>query len=167
MLYGWLLRKSDPPIGVLLLIHPEISGFGSEPVLELQEAYSVMDDRIRRAVYDRKAKEIPIRRTGAVRPGVTVRRPSAETLSLFDRWAVFFLSREAFHPACRVVPTLNQIRQGRSDEPQSLKSLRIINFSFLEVVCRRPRDERFCQKDATRLRSGILVRPAKHDVSSS
>ncbi len=50
-------------------LHPDLSGFGSEQFLELQEAYSVLSDPMRRAVYDREAEEIPVRRTvvGAAR----------------------------------------------------------------------------------------------------
>src|ERR1700755_396980 len=46
-------------------IHPDHSGFGSDQFLELQEAYSVLSDPMRRAVYDRKAKEFPVRRADA------------------------------------------------------------------------------------------------------
>src|ERR1700757_3325457 len=49
-------------------LHPDISGFGSDPFLELQEAYSVLIDPMRRAIYDREAEEIPIRRTDAAPP---------------------------------------------------------------------------------------------------
>ncbi len=62
-------------------LHPDTSGFGSDPFLELQEAYSVLSDPVRRAVYDRQAGEIPIRRTEAVRPAETVRRKSTQPLS--------------------------------------------------------------------------------------
>jgi molecular chaperone DnaJ len=61
-------------------LHPDISGFGSDPFLELQEAYSVLSDPVRRAVYDREAEGIPIRRAEAARPAEIVirRRHSAE-----------------------------------------------------------------------------------------
>src|ERR1700748_1967373 len=55
-------------------LHPDLSGFGSDPFLELQEAYSVLSDPMRRAIYDREAQEIPIRRTDAARPTQTVIR---------------------------------------------------------------------------------------------
>ena len=60
--------------------HSAGSGFGSDQFLELQEAYYVLSDPIRRASYDREARDIPIRRTDAVRPTATVirRRHSAE-----------------------------------------------------------------------------------------
>ena len=64
-------------------LHPDLSGIGSDQFLELQEAYSVLSDPKRRAVYDREAEEIPIRRTDLARPKETVigRRHSAEPLT--------------------------------------------------------------------------------------
>ena len=63
-------------------LHPDLSGFGSDPFLELQEAYSVLSDPVRRAVYDRVAEEIPIRRIDVARAATSVirRRHSAEPL---------------------------------------------------------------------------------------
>ena len=60
-------------------LHPDLSGFGSDQFLELQEAYSVLSDPMRRAVYDREAEEIPVRRTDVARPAETV--ISAEAFS--------------------------------------------------------------------------------------
>ncbi len=64
-------------------LHSHLSGFGSEQFLEPQEAYSVLSDSMRRAVYDREAGEIPVRRTDLARPAETVirRRHSAEPLT--------------------------------------------------------------------------------------
>jgi molecular chaperone DnaJ len=64
-------------------LHPDLSGIGSDQFLELQEAYSVLSDPKRRAVYDREAEEIPIRHTDLARPKETVigRRHSAEPLT--------------------------------------------------------------------------------------
>src|SRR5271157_3996399 len=64
-------------------LHPDLSGFGSDQFLELQEAYSVLSDPMRRAVYDREAEEIPVRRTDVARPAESViaRRHSAEPLT--------------------------------------------------------------------------------------
>ena len=64
-------------------LHPDLSGLDSDPFLDLQEAYSVLSDPTRRAVYDREAQEIPIRRTDVARPAETVirRRHSAEPLA--------------------------------------------------------------------------------------
>ena len=45
------------------------SGLGSDQFLELQEAYPVLSDPMRRAVYDRKAKEFPVRRADATWAG--------------------------------------------------------------------------------------------------
>ena len=63
-------------------LHPDLSGFTSDPFLELQEAYYVLSDPMRRASYDRDAKEIPIGRADTARPAETVirRRHSAEPL---------------------------------------------------------------------------------------
>jgi molecular chaperone DnaJ len=48
---------------------PYLSGLGSDQFLELQEAYSVLSDPMRRAVYDRKAKEFPVRPADAMWAG--------------------------------------------------------------------------------------------------
>jgi molecular chaperone DnaJ len=63
-------------------LHPDLSGSTSDLFLELQEAYYVLSDPMRRASYDRDAKEIPIRHADAARPVETVirRRHSAEPL---------------------------------------------------------------------------------------
>ena len=56
-------------------LHPDLSGLDSDPFLELQEAYSVLSDPTRRALYDREAQEVPIRRTDvARRAGIVIRR---------------------------------------------------------------------------------------------
>ena len=55
-----------------LELHPDLTGFGSGRFLELQEAYDVLSDPVRRQIYDRKAEEIPIRRMDAKRPPETV-----------------------------------------------------------------------------------------------
>jgi molecular chaperone DnaJ len=48
---------------------PDLSGRGSDQLLALQEAYSVLSDPMRRPVYDRKAKEFPFRRADATWAG--------------------------------------------------------------------------------------------------
>jgi molecular chaperone DnaJ len=60
----------------VLEVHPDVSGADSAPFLEVQEAYAVLSDPAQRAVYDRKADEIPIRRSQATGPAgdVMVRR---------------------------------------------------------------------------------------------
>jgi curved DNA-binding protein CbpA len=52
-------------------LHPDLSRIGSDQFLELQEAYSVLSDPMRRPVYDREAEEIPVRRTDLARPAET------------------------------------------------------------------------------------------------
>jgi DnaJ-class molecular chaperone len=66
-----------------LELHPDLSGIESDQFLELQEAYDVLSDPARRAIYDREAEEIPIRRMEAARPAETViaRRSRAEPLT--------------------------------------------------------------------------------------
>lgn len=58
-----------------LRLHPDQSGGGSEPFIELQRAYSVLSDPSRRAAYDRETERIPIR---PVFRRETPRRPRAE-----------------------------------------------------------------------------------------
>jgi hypothetical protein len=53
-------------------LHPDKSGAGSEPFLELQNAYMVLSDPVRRAAYDREADSVPVEQVEAGR------RPSAE-----------------------------------------------------------------------------------------
>jgi curved DNA-binding protein CbpA len=62
---------------------PYLSGLGIDQFLELQEAYSVLSDPMRRAVYDRKAKEFPVRRADATWAGedLIAAMHSAEPLS--------------------------------------------------------------------------------------
>jgi molecular chaperone DnaJ len=48
-----------------LELHPDQSGFGSDPFLELQEAYAVLSDPSRRSLYDRKAESIPVHHADA------------------------------------------------------------------------------------------------------
>jgi molecular chaperone DnaJ len=55
-----------------LELHPDVTGFSSDRFLELQEAYDVLSDPVRRQIYDREAEEIPIRRTDARRAPETV-----------------------------------------------------------------------------------------------
>src|ERR1700730_14454950 len=57
---------------LIIKLRPYLSGLGSDQFLELQEAYSVLSDPMLRAVYDRKAKEFPVRPADAT---------SAETLT--------------------------------------------------------------------------------------
>src|ERR1700761_1037184 len=59
-------------------LHPDRSGLNSDPFLELQEAYSVLSDPTRRAVYDREAQEVQIQRAAvASRTGSSFRRRHA------------------------------------------------------------------------------------------
>jgi DnaJ-class molecular chaperone len=81
-------------------IHPDHSGFGSDPFLELQEAYSVLSDPMRRAVYDREVGEIPVRRTEAARPAKIMRRQSAAAFSPLRPIGESHLgSSETFYPS--------------------------------------------------------------------
>jgi len=65
-----------------LELHPDLTGLGSEQFLELQEAYDVLSDPVRRQIYDREAEGIPIRRMEAMRPPETIiaRRHRGEPL---------------------------------------------------------------------------------------
>lgn len=65
-----------------LKLHPDQSGAGSEPFIELQKAYAVLSDPSQRADYDRRSRAIPIRR---VVRRETFRRPRAEPFRDPDR----------------------------------------------------------------------------------
>jgi molecular chaperone DnaJ len=89
-----------------LELHPDLSGYGSDQFLELQEAYDVLSDPARREIYDREAEEIPIRRMEAVRPSETLilRRHRGEPLTTAQSAARFndislFRSFETFSPS--------------------------------------------------------------------
>jgi molecular chaperone DnaJ len=89
-----------------LELHPDLTGIESDQFLELQEAYDVLSDPARRAIYDREVEEIPIRRIGAARPTETViaRRRQAEPLTPARPAAGFeemslFRSFETFSPS--------------------------------------------------------------------
>ena len=89
-----------------LELHPDRTGFGSDRFVELQEAYDVLSDPVRREIYDREAEEIPIRRMDAMRPPETVipRRHRAEPLTTaapsrgFEDMSLFH-SFETFSPS--------------------------------------------------------------------
>ena len=107
-------------------IHPDHSGFGSDPFLELQEAYSVLSDPKRRAAYDREAGEIPIRRTEATRPTKIPRKQSAAAFSpLRPMGRSQPGSSETFHPAFmemveRLWSDFEPPTRRRAERPQSL-----------------------------------------------
>ena len=89
-----------------LELHPDLSGYGSDQFLELQEAYDVLSDPARREIYDREAEEIPIRRMEAARPSETLilRRHRGEPLTTAQLAARFddislFRSFETFSPS--------------------------------------------------------------------
>ena len=89
-----------------LELHPDLSSAESDQFIELQEAYDVLSDPARRAIYDREAEEIPIRRMEAARPAETVipRRRRAEPLTTARTAAGFeemplFRSFETFSPS--------------------------------------------------------------------
>ncbi len=65
-----------------LELHPDLSGFSSDPFLELQEAYAVLSDPCRRAAYDIRAEEIPIKftRRGKSFSDGAIRKSGAEPL---------------------------------------------------------------------------------------
>jgi DnaJ-class molecular chaperone len=84
-------------------LHPDISGLDSERFLELQEAYDVLSDPIRRAQYDQETAEIPIRRSDlaeSLSPTINLRRSAAEPLvGDTDRSISLSSSFESFHPS--------------------------------------------------------------------
>jgi molecular chaperone DnaJ len=89
-----------------LELHPDLSGSGSQQFLELQEAYDVLSDPVRRELYDREAEDIPIRRMAATRSRETIvpRRHRAEPLVTPGQTQKFedislFRSFETFSPS--------------------------------------------------------------------
>src|ERR1700730_187131 len=90
----------------VLELHPDQSGFGSDPFLELQEAYAVLSDPSRRSLYDRKTETIPIRHADPAQQKTTRagRRYSAEPLTAVQPARRFqdvdlFRSFETFSPS--------------------------------------------------------------------
>ena len=56
-------------------LHPDLTGLSSDQFLELQEAYDVLSNPVRRQIYDRQAEDIPIQRMDAMRqPEVVIPR---------------------------------------------------------------------------------------------
>ncbi|HEX6563772.1 MAG TPA: DnaJ domain-containing protein [Chthoniobacterales bacterium] len=86
-------------------LHPDTSGLGSERFLELQEAYDVLSDPVRRSQYDQEVAEIPIRRSGlaeSLNPAINLRRSVAEPLvgdSDVRRDISLSSSFESFYPS--------------------------------------------------------------------
>jgi molecular chaperone DnaJ len=92
-----------------LELHPDLSGAESDQFIELQEAYDVLSDPARRAIYDRETEEIPIRRMPA-RPAETViaRRHRAEPLTT-ARPAAGFEEKSLFRSFETFSPSLDEI----------------------------------------------------------
>jgi DnaJ-class molecular chaperone len=89
-----------------LELHSDQSGFGSDPFLELQEAYAVLSDPSRRSLYDRKTETIPVRHADPAEQKTTRagRRYSAEPLTAVQPARRFqdvdlFRSFETFSPS--------------------------------------------------------------------
>src|ERR1700730_19366100 len=59
-----------------LELHPDLSGYGSDQFLELQEAYDVLSDPARREIYDREAEETLILRRHRGEPLTTAQPPA-------------------------------------------------------------------------------------------
>ena len=113
-----------------LELHPDLSGAESDQFLELQEAYDVLSDPTRRAIYDRETEEIPIRRMAA-RPAETVivRRHRAEPLTAqpapaFEEKSLF-RSFETFSPSLdelfeRLWSNFNLLTRPKAERLESL-----------------------------------------------
>jgi len=89
-----------------LELHPDESGFGSDPFLELQEAYAVLSDPTRRSRYDRKTETIPVHHADPAQHKTTRagRGYSAEPLTAVQPASGFedvalFRSFETFSPS--------------------------------------------------------------------
>ncbi len=115
-----------------LELHPDLSGVETDQFLELQEAYDVLSDPARRAIYDREAEEIPIRRMNAARPAETViaRRHRAEPLTTAQSPAGFegkslLRSFETFSPSLdeifeRLWSNFNLLTRPKAERLESL-----------------------------------------------
>ena len=115
-----------------LELHPDLSGAESDQFLELQEAYDVLSDPARRAIYDLEAEEIPIPRKEAARPAETViaRRNRAEALTAARPPAGFeerslFRSFETFSPSLdeifgRLWSNFNLLTRPKAERLESL-----------------------------------------------
>jgi molecular chaperone DnaJ len=84
-------------------LHPDRSGLGSDPFLEVQEAYSVLSDPTRREIYDREAQEIPIQHIDVARRAVNLvrRRHSAEPFAPVQPGFEAISLLQMFHPSFR------------------------------------------------------------------
>jgi molecular chaperone DnaJ len=115
-----------------LELHPDLSGVESDQFLELQEAYEVLSDPARRAIYDREAEEIPIRRMKAARSSETLipRRHRGEPLTTAQPTAGFedislFRSFETFSPSLdevfeRLWSNFNLLTRPKEEQLESL-----------------------------------------------
>src|SRR6202049_4391430 len=113
-------------------LHPDLSGFGREQFLEAQEAYSVLSDPMRRAVYNREAEDIPVRRTDVARPAGSViarsnsREPLTPVQPVGEFEEICFLrSFETFRPSFsemfdRLWSNFELVTQPKAEQLESL-----------------------------------------------
>jgi molecular chaperone DnaJ len=85
-----------------LELHPDRSGAGGEPFIELQEAYSVLSDPAQRAAYDRQVESLPVPRVGVRR------RPAAEPFREVER-AGGFREVSLIHSFDAFAPSFDEI----------------------------------------------------------
>ncbi|MBV9488833.1 MAG: J domain-containing protein [Verrucomicrobia bacterium] len=116
-----------------LQLHPDHAAVGSDPFLELQDAYAVLSNPERRAVYDRELHGISVRRTASpaapAEPLVPRRRPAepfARTEPMIgSEEASLFRSFETFSPSIgeifeRLWSNFTLQTRPKADQPENL-----------------------------------------------
>lgn len=87
-----------------LEVHPDLSGSGSDPFLEIQEAYSVLSDPGQRALYDEQGEQVPVAHSHAGRSkterfGEQAWDQPLRPVQPMPRTASIFESFETFSPS--------------------------------------------------------------------
>jgi DnaJ-class molecular chaperone len=115
-----------------LELHPDVTGLRSDQFLELQEAYDVLTDPVRRQSYDREAEEIPVHHMDTMRTSETVVPPRRRAEPLvpdrpvreFDEMSLF-KSFETFSPSFdelfeRLWSNFNLVTRPKAERLESL-----------------------------------------------
>ncbi len=109
-----------------LELHPDTSGAGSEPFIELQRAYAVLSDPAQRAAYDQRRESIASQRIESIRPRSGAAEPFREVEPVSDfREASLSRSFDTFAPSFeeifdRLWSNFENLTRPKSEELESL-----------------------------------------------